>query len=342
MGEVSSERIGIACAGNWIVDHVKIVDVWPNPGYLSVIYSEERGTGGAPFNVLVDLAKLYPKIPLDAIGMVGDDADGQWIMNLIRPYARDMSGLIVARGEHTSYTDVMTVRDTGQRTFFHMKGANARFDVDHVNVGAIQAKIFHLGYMFLLDSLDARDPDFGSRAACLLHKCRQAGLLTSIDMVSAEEGRYAEVVVPALRQTDYCIINELEAQAVTGIKARKGDNLPDWEAIGAAARKIAGLGVRLNVTVHFPEGGISLDVPSGQCRQIHSVKLPAGYIKGSAGAGDAFCSGMLLGLHEGWPLERSLEAAHAAAVMSLRHPTCTEGMGPLQEALDLTASFAAS
>ncbi len=338
-GQGQTSRRGIACAGNWIVDHVKIVDVWPGIGYLSNIQAEERGTGGAPFNVLMDIAKMVPGFPLDAIGLVGDDADGQWIMDLIRPLARDRSGLVVAKGEHTSYTDVMTIQSTGQRTFFHMRGANAKFDVDHVDVAKIQAKIFHLGYMFLLDALDARDPEFGSRAARLLKKCSDAGIITSIDMVSAEEGRYAEVVLPALKQTDYCIINELEAQAVTGFKTRDEKGAPIWDAIERAAKKIPDFGVRRNATIHFPEGGVSLDVSTGKLHSIKSVKLPEGFIKGTAGAGDAFCAGMLLGLHEGWDLTRCLETAHASAIASLRHPTCTQGMESLEAVLSLKQSI---
>ena len=53
----------------------------------------------------------------------------------------------------------------------------------------------------------------------------------------------------------------------------------------------------------------------------------------SAGAGDAFCAGALLGLHEGWPLKRCLQAAVCAAAMSLADPTCTEGMKSLNVCL---------
>jgi sugar/nucleoside kinase (ribokinase family) len=331
----SNSRRGVACAGNWIVDHVKIVDVWPSIGYLSNILAEERGTGGAPFNVLVDLARLEPSLPLRAMGLVGDDADGHWILDRIRPLASDVSGLAFDPTAPTSYTDVITLRETGQRTFFHMRGANAHFDVDHVKVDSIGERIFHLGYMFLLDALDRTDPDFGSRAARLLAKCRGAGLRTSIDMVSAEAGRYAEIVVPALRHTDYCIINELEAQSITGRSSREAGGAPDWGAIESSARAIADLGVVRVVVIHLPEGAVALEVDKGCVWRVPSIPLPPGFIRGTAGAGDAFCAGMLLGLHEDWPMEKGLRAAHAAAAASLRHATCTEGICSLSEALEL-------
>lgn len=335
----SEARRGVACAGNWIVDHVKLIDAWPKPGNLANILDEARGTGGAPFNVLIDLARLSPGFPLEAVGLVGDDSDGEWIRGMVGRYAREGSLLGVHPQVPTSYTDVMTVQSTGARTFFHMRGANERFDVDDVRVEAIRSRVFHLGYLLLLTALDGPDPEHGTRAARLLAKCRAAGLITSIDVVSAEGGRFAEIVVPALRHVDYCIINEVEAGGVTGIAPRDASGAPDWAALERAAAKMADLGVARNVTIHLPEGAVSLDVAAGRTHQSRSARLPEGFIKGTAGAGDAFCAGMLLGLHEGWEIDRALKAAHAAAVASLRHPTCTEGVGELSEALAIVESL---
>jgi sugar/nucleoside kinase (ribokinase family) len=63
------------------------------------------------------------------------------------------------------------------------------------------------------------------------------------------------------------------------------------------------------------------------------VRLPAKWIAGTAGAGDAVCAGAVLGLHEGWPLNRCLQAAVCAAAMSLADPTCTKGMQSLAACL---------
>ncbi|HEB29832.1 MAG TPA: sugar kinase, partial [Spirochaetes bacterium] len=34
------ERRGITAAGNFIIDHVKVVDLWPDEGMLSIISEE--------------------------------------------------------------------------------------------------------------------------------------------------------------------------------------------------------------------------------------------------------------------------------------------------------------
>ena len=51
------EKSGICCAGNWVIDTIKIVDIYPEEEKLSVIHEESMGTGGCPYNVPVDLGR---------------------------------------------------------------------------------------------------------------------------------------------------------------------------------------------------------------------------------------------------------------------------------------------
>ena len=119
---------GIACAGNWIVDHIKIIDCWPEQGALSNIRSSEHGVGGSAANVLTDLQSLGFPAPTLALGCVGDDEYGRLIFEHCRSHGVDTSLVRTLEGESTSYTDVMTLSDTGHRTFFHHQGAKSRGD----------------------------------------------------------------------------------------------------------------------------------------------------------------------------------------------------------------------
>ena len=76
----TEQRRGIVAGGNWIIDHVKMIDKYPDQDTLSSILEESRGTGGSPYNVLIDLAKMRAPFPLGGIGLVGDDEDGRWIV----------------------------------------------------------------------------------------------------------------------------------------------------------------------------------------------------------------------------------------------------------------------
>jgi sugar/nucleoside kinase (ribokinase family) len=66
-----------------------------------------------------------------------------------------------------------------------------------------------------------------------------------------------------------------------------------------------------------------------------SVKVPPVNIAGTAGAGDAFAAGVLYGIHENWPMARSLKLGVCAAAASLYHPTCSESVRPLEDCLAL-------
>ena len=70
-----------------------------------------------------------------------------------------------------------------------------------------------------------------------------------------------------------------------------------------------------------------------------SLKLPSKHISGTAGAGDAFCAGVLWGLHECWDLQRSLLTAVCIAAASLSDATCTAGVQPLKSSLALAHKF---
>jgi sugar/nucleoside kinase (ribokinase family) len=338
-------RSGILAGGNWIVDAVKIIDTWPQQDALANILSTARGTGGSPFNVLVDLALMGADFPLEAAGLVGADEYGEWIMERCSELTIDTRVLNHTDLAPTSYTDVMTVQQNGRRTFFHARGANAVLDSCHFEFDT-KARIFHLGYLLLLDKLDGPSATHGTVAAEVLARAQEAGLKTSIDVVSEDSDRFAKIVLPALKHVDVCIMNEFEAGRVTGRRIRVGDahtGAPgvaglDRKELRAAMEQLIEAGVRERVVVHFPEGGCSLG-RDGAWHEHGSVQLPGDYIKGAAGAGDAFTAGVLYGWHEGLPVEEWLRIGVCAAAANLSDETCTGGLKLLAECLALGEKF---
>lgn len=336
--KTAAARTGILAGGNWIIDQVKLIDVYPQRESLANIRSQSQGTGGAPYNVLVDLAVLGAPFPLYAAGLTGKDELGERILADCRRLKIDTKHLRQTPDAPTSYTDVMTEIEGGQRTFFHMRGANARWAGTDLDFTRIRARIFHLGYLLLLDELDKPDRNHGTKAAALLAKAQKAGLRTSVDVVSEDSDRFAKIVTPALQHVDYCILNEFEAGRTTGFKARQPDGKLDTVSLRHAAGAMLQLGVKELVIIHFPEGAFAR-TRKGEDFWQSSVNLPSKFIAGMAGAGDAFCAGVLFGLHEGWELQRCLETGVCTAAASLSDPSCTAGMKPLKAVLALGKKF---
>jgi sugar/nucleoside kinase (ribokinase family) len=92
------------------------------------------------------------------------------------------------------------------------------------------------------------------------------------------------------------------------------------------------------VVVHYPEGCFAR-TRQGEDFWQSSLDIPDRQIAGTAGAGDAFAAGVLLGLHEGWELPRCLLTGVCVAAASLSHPTCTGGVKSLAAALKLGRKF---
>ena len=79
-------RSGMLAGGNWIIDQVKIIDVYPKHEQLANIFDQSQGTGGSPYNVLLDLAKMGAGFPLQGAGLVGQDALGEYIIEDCRKH----------------------------------------------------------------------------------------------------------------------------------------------------------------------------------------------------------------------------------------------------------------
>ena len=323
---------GLLAGGNWIIDQVKLIDVYPPPEQLSNIRGQSQGTGGAPYNVLIDLARSGAPFPLFAAGLVGKDSLGDQILADCRRHKIDIRCLGATANAPTSYTDVMTEIGHGRRTFFHARGANALWSGEDLELARIRPRIFHLGYLLLLDALDQSDPKYGTKAARLLASVQAAGVKTSVDVVSEESDRFARIVNPSLKHVDYCILNEIEAGKTTGFQIRREGGKLDLVALRHSAGALLQQGVRELVVIHFPEGAFAR-TRKGEDFWQSSLKLPRDYVGGTAGAGDAFCAGVLWGLHEGWEMPRCL----LTGVKSLSHSLSLArkfGFGPTLESRD--------
>jgi sugar/nucleoside kinase (ribokinase family) len=330
-------RSGILAAGNFIIDHVKIIEAYPQQDMLASIVSETSSNGGGPYNVLKDLAAMGASFPLEAAGLVGNDSNGEWIIRDCRAAGIDTTQLQHTSEAATSYTDAMTVASTGRRTFFHQRGANALFNETHLNFISTRAKLFHLGYLMLLDSMDSFTSNGRTRASLALEAAKQAGLTTSVDIVSTENPQFREIAESALPFTDHLIINEIEAGKVVGLDL-KPSGVVDVEACIHAAELLLQRGVSQQVVIHFVEGAVVADANRTISRQ-GSLNLPDGFIAGATGAGDAFAAGYLLGLHEGVSTQQCLKLGVCAAAQCLTHPTPSLGLGSAEACLALGERF---
>jgi len=325
---------GVLAAGNFIVDHVKMIDHYPGLEQLANVFDSTQSNGGGPYNVLKNLAAMEVYYPLSACGLVGEDDDGRWVRKDCVRHGIDVTQLRTVLGCGTSSTDAMTEAGSGKRTFFHRRGANACFRPEDCDLAASSARIFYLGYLMLLDQLDQFDTEGRTIASRLIESARAKGMITFVDLVSAEHSEYRRIVESSLPYIDHLVLNEIEAAKLVGTKLREDDA----EKLIESASAILNCGVGKSVTLHTRAGAVHVS-SAGEWVVQPSLDLPAGYVQGSTGAGDAFAAGLLHGFHENLPPTECLNLAVCVAASSLSHPTPSDGVGTLSDCLALGEKF---
>lgn len=320
-------RKGIAIAGNILVDYVKLTDTYPAPGMLANISGASRAVGGCVPNTIMDLAKMGLDIPLTALGRIGNDEAGRYVEKQMRDSGVNTAGLVLSQSAATSFSDAFCAADTGERTFFHYRGANAEFSPADLDLDHLSCALLHVGYLLLLDRFDQKDDQYGTVMARFLHDAQARGMMTSIDAVSDGRGRFRETILPALRYCDYAIMNEIEGCAMANLPPRKADGRLNIENIRQTLHRFMDAGVRQMAVLHSPMAAFSMD-KDRHFTLSPSFKLPDGYIKGSVGAGDAFAAGCLAGIVQGMDAQSMLSLGAAAAAANLSAADSVSGMKP--------------
>lgn len=328
---------GVVVAGYADLDLIKTIRGFPVRHGLVEMTHLSHALGGAACNCSLDMALLEPETRVYPLAVVGSDANGDALLSrLSAPKNIDLS--LIRRAGETGFTDVLDEADTRVRTFLCFRGANKLLSEEMIDPAALNCDLFHIGYILLLDALDAADAEYGTKMARLLKKVQAAGIATSVDVVTDDSGLHSALVPPALKYTDYLAINEHEAAATCGIPLRDAADRLIVANMQPALRALRAMGVRRWVCVHAPEGAFGLD-EAGEYIAVPGAVLPEGFIQGTVGAGDAFVSGLLLAARRGLGLAAAMEDGIAAAVCSLTDPGASDGLRPIAEARALLATL---
>lgn len=304
---------GIIIAGSILVDKINEISVYPECGKLTKIAEVKKSVGGLVPNVAIDLKRLCPDLTVYASGKVGNDQEGDYVVERLKNEGIDVSGIKRCK-QNTSFTEVMSVVG-GQRTFFTYAGASAEYGEQDIDLEKYSAKMLHLGYFLLLDKID------NGEGEKILKKAKELGIKTSIDLVSENSDRYS-IVVPCLKFVDNLIINEQEAEGITGLSLKSS-------TLKEIAKRLLEMGVRERVIIHTSSLGLVMSQKS--LTVSSSLQLPDNFIKGTTGAGDAFSAGALLGIYLDESDEKILELAMLSATASLSSADAVSGMESLDE-----------
>ena len=289
----------IVCLGILVADVIgQPVHSVPSPGSLALVDEISLHCGGCAANAATALA--YLGLPVDVIGKVGSDPLGDFVIEVLQERGIGTRGVTRDPGDGTSASMVIVDPD-GERRFIHYIGANAAFSIDDIDFDLVsEASILHIGGSLVMPGID------GAPTAELLKRSQAAGVITFLDTVWDDTGRWMALLEPSLPYIDYFIPSLPEAQEITGIDEPE-----------AVASKLIDHGVGTVALKMGPDGCL---VMSGE---YDSLRLPAHDVEvvDATGAGDAFAAGFITGIWQEWSLERTSRFATAVGGM------CVTGVG---------------
>jgi sugar/nucleoside kinase (ribokinase family) len=332
------ERRGVLSAGTWCVDFNKSIARWPDEDTSNEVLAIDRQNGGSGSNMALDLKRLDPDLPVEAMGVVGDDELGRFLFDQCDARHIDRSALLALPGGATMSVDAFNVASNGRRTHFYHQGVAAEMTPDHFDFSSTRAKILHLGLPGAHKAMDRPWRGEANGWVAVLLKARTAGLQANLELMTTGAGRLAELGRPCLPYLDWLIVNDYEIGALAGLETRRADGSTDPATVARAIDATLALGAMRWAAAHFPEGAVA-GGRDGTRVALGSVAVPQSAIVGANGAGDAFAAGMLYGLHEQWPILKCLELGHASAASSMRAMSTTEGVATVAECLALTKQW---
>jgi sugar/nucleoside kinase (ribokinase family) len=331
--EKESIKPTILAAGTFVVDYHKTVKHYPNERASAKITGEVISNGGAPFNLLVDLAKLGTRAKLKAAGRIAQDLDGKFIVETCKEHNIDIAQLNYDKSAGTGYTDVFTVEESGRHTCFHFAGVGENFSREDVKLDAAKPDYLFLGSLGALGKLSSIDPETGrTYAAKLVRDARKRGITTIVEFAPLDRGASIENFTGTLSESDYIITNDRVVETITGMSLYS-DNIFDPELARKAAQKILDTGLRIAIIIHSGAGAVYVGA-DGSFYKTSGYFLPWEERVGSAGVDHAFCAGFIDGLIGHKEEEECLRRGLAASTVCRKDLTPSNSIESMSACLD--------
>ena len=289
--------------GESSVDFVHVLRELPRAGAAKLpIASHYSACGGQVATTLSGCAALGLKTSF--LGVVGTDDNGQRIRRELRERGVDLSRLVV-RAAPSRYAVILVDDASGDRVVLSSRDSRLDLPPDEIRRDLLPAaRLVHL---------DATDE---AASIVIARLARAQGAVVTCD-VDAVTGRTLEL----LSHVTIPILADGVPQALTGISDMK-----------AALREMRSTLEGTIITTLGERGCAALEGD----RLVESPGVEVAAVD-TTGAGDIFRSGFIYGHLHGWPLERTLRFANAAAAASCTRQGAMAGAPSLDEVLALVS-----
>lgn len=285
------------------------------PGQHLALLDEIRITvAGTAAGTAIDLAKLGAQVV--AMGAIGKDGPADFLLSTYAKFGVETRYLIPKDSVQTS-SSMLLIRRNGERPALHVIGANGELSWDDIDLEVVGAADFlHMGGTSLLPKMD------GEPTRRLLEFAKSRGVTTTFDLVAIQRPDLLDLIEPCLPFVDYFMPGFEEAVMMCGLTDR-----------AEVIRFFLDRGTGHTVFKMGAAGSSIAWLDDGRVREIRipALKVP---VVDSTGCGDAYCAGFIVGLSQGWDLERSGMLGTAAAALVIQGLGSDAGIVDLPQTID--------
>lgn len=282
------------------------------PGQGIALIDEIRITAaGTAAGTAVDHAKLGCDDVI-AVGAVGRDEMGSILIGIMSRHGVNTDHITRKEGVQTSGS-ILPIRSNGERPGLHCIGANGQFCLADVPTSLLKAARFvHIGGFFLMPKFDGRD------TVEVLRLAKEAGAITTMDVLGFPREGMAELIMPCMPHLDYFMPNEEEAAMITGLSEPEG-MCSVFLAAGAMC-----------VCLKMGHRGSLVLCASGERHRVPAYSVN---VVDTTGCGDAWSAGFIAGLSRGMPLAQAARLGSACGSLAASGLGSDAGLVDLDSAL---------
>jgi len=280
----------IAVVGSANIDLTTFTDAMPRPGETIFGKHFDLGFGGKGANQAVAARLCGANVQM--VARLGNDLFGPATLKNFESFGIDCTQVRMIEGVSSGVAPIF-VDESGQNRIIVVKGANDCLLPDDVT--AVAATLRNARCVILQLEIPL---------ATVYHTIRLAKANGSLCILNPAPGQPLDM--QQVRQADYLIPNESEAEAITGVPVRN----PQEAAVCAEGLLRQGVP---RVIITLGDKGALLATPE-KTELIPAFSVKA---KDSTGAGDAFIGSLAVFLAEGVPEREAVLRANLYAALSV-------------------------
>ena len=290
--------LGISCVDVIVNDF----DGVPKPGELKLVSNTKMYTGGCALNAAID----YKKIGYDPvlITVVGNDSFGDYIIKTIDENEIDTKYVSKVNQSNTS-SSIVLVNSSGERGFLHNPGVNKEFSLNDLDLSFLdEIDILFIAGTLVMNNFEEND------LKELLKTAQEKGIFTVLDTVYDGSGRWGKVINPLLKYIDLFAPSIDEAAAIAQTNDLE-EMVKIFKENGAT-----------NVLVKLGREGAYSNIDN----QVNNYKSFNVTAKDTTGAGDAFMTGVMVGLANDWSTDKTMRFANAVGAHAVMEVGASSGV----------------